>query len=74
MPVILLLWLLLLACLVVAADRLAWARAALLSLLLLPTRGGIYPSKKRDHRWPLPPTVGYVRSRAQGRWTCSATP
>jgi len=35
MPVILLLWLLLLACLVVAADRLAWARAALLSLLLL---------------------------------------
>lgn len=35
MPIILLLWLLLLACLVVAADRLAWARAALLSLLLL---------------------------------------
>src|SRR5690606_30765433 len=35
MPLVLLLSLLLLCCLVVAADRLAWARAGLLSLLLL---------------------------------------
>ena len=35
MPVILLISLLMLGCLVVAADRLAWVRAGLLSVLLL---------------------------------------